>query len=90
MASGLHHENIAAANILLNLHIHLAIGKASNVRLPARHPEKSADLVGQRLVRRAAKNLELIVHPGTLRLAIWLSRQRSRASFFPSWSQELP
>src|ERR1700757_4277769 len=65
-AGRLHHEHIRAAHVLLDLYVALAVGEARHLRLPARHPEKMADLVGQWLIRRAAEDLELLVHSRTL------------------------
>src|SRR5205823_816988 len=48
----------------------LAVGKSPDQRLPSRHAQESADLVGQRLVCRAAENLELVVHTHAMRLAL--------------------
>jgi hypothetical protein len=62
-ARRLHHKDISPAHILLNLDVHLAVAETRHQGLPARHAEKIANLIGQRLVRRAAKNLELLVHP---------------------------
>src|SRR5215813_14349562 len=80
-ARGLNYKNIGAANVLLNLQVHLAIFKASNVRLPARHAEELTNFISQRFVRRAAKNLESIVHAWTLRLAWFLVSVHVRLFF---------
>ena len=70
MASRLEHEYIRAPNVLLNLNIGLAVAEARNHRLPARQPEEGTDFVAQRFVSRATEDLELIVHPGALGLAL--------------------
>ena len=77
MASGLHHEHVRAAHVLLNLHVRFAIFKARHQRLPARQAKKIADLVAERLVGGSAEDLESVVDPGALRLAFrFLVRDR--------------
>src|SRR6185369_18087292 len=70
MASRLKHEYIRASHVLLNLNVSLAVAEARDLRLPARQPEKRADLIAQRFVGRATEDLELVVHPGALGLAL--------------------
>ena len=72
MAGRLHHKNIRAAHILLDLNVSLAVAEARDQRLPALQSQKRADLIAQRLIGRTAKDLELIVHPAALRLALRL------------------
>ena len=55
--------------------------KRVNMRLPTLHAEKLANFVGQRLVRRAAENLELLVHART-RLAFRLLLGHGRGLLF--------
>ena len=45
-ARRLNHEDIAAAHVLLNLNVTLAVAKPNHLRLPALHPEKVADFIG--------------------------------------------
>ena len=72
MASRLHDEDISPTHILLNLYIRLAIGKARQHRLAARQPEEVAHFITERLICRSTKNLELVVHSGTLWFAFRL------------------
>ena len=65
-AGRLHHENIRAAHVLLNLNVTLAVPKADYLCLPALHPKEVTDLISQRLVRRTAEDLELLVGSRTL------------------------
>ena len=69
MAGGLQHENVGAAHVFQDLHVVLAVGKTRDLRLPTRDAEERADLVGERLVRRPAEDLELVVVARALRLA---------------------
>src|SRR5215471_17902143 len=72
LASGLHQENVGTAHVLLNLDISFAIGKARDPRVAAGQSKKMADFVTERLVSRAAEDLELIVHTGRLKLTFRL------------------
>src|SRR5690242_6362012 len=71
-AGRLHDENIRSAHVLLDLDVGFTIGKTRDERLPATHSEERANLICERLVGRAAKDLELVVDAGTLRFAIVL------------------
>src|SRR5262249_23603839 len=68
MASGLKHEYVGAAHVLLDLHGGLAVLEARDQSLAARHAKKSADLIGKRFVRRAAEDLELVIDAASLGL----------------------
>ena len=68
-ARGLHHEHVAAAHVLLDLHIALAIGEACDLRLTALHAQELADFIGQGRIGGAAEDLELVVRPRALGLA---------------------
>ncbi len=70
MASWLEHEHIRAANVLLYLDVGFAVAEARDLSLPARQSQKRADLIAQRFVGRATEDLELIVHPSALGLAL--------------------
>src|SRR5215467_8699525 len=72
MAGRLHDKNVGATDVFLNLNVSLAVLKASDQRLPPVHAKKSANFVGQRLVGRTAKDLELVIHTRALWLALVL------------------
>ena len=69
---GLHHENVGSAHVLQNLQIDLTVFEAGELRLAARYLEERADLVRQRLIRRAGEDLELVIATSTLRPAVGL------------------
>ncbi len=62
-ARRLHHKHVAAPHVLLNLDVHLAVGETLQHGLATWHAEEVTNFIGQRLVRRTAENLELLVHP---------------------------
>jgi hypothetical protein len=61
IAGGLHHKNISAANVLQQLEVNLAIGKALHLGLTQRHADVLANLLRQSPVCRSGKNLEALV-----------------------------
>ncbi len=68
IAGRLHHEDIGPAHVLLDLHIRLAVGELVDARLPQGQTEKLANILGQRVVGSAGKNLPLVVLPRPYRL----------------------
>src|SRR5579862_4375622 len=71
-AGRLQNEDVGTTHVFLNLRICLAVAESRDQRLPARQPKKCADFVSQRLVGRAAEDLELIVHASAYGLALRL------------------
>jgi hypothetical protein len=69
MTGRLNHEHVGPAHVLLHLDVGLAVPEATHERLASSQPKESANLVAERLIGGAAKNLELFVHPHALRLA---------------------
>jgi len=72
LAGGLHHKNVCASNVLQYLEINFAIGESCYMRLSARYSKKRADLICQRLICSAAKDLQLLIMTSALRLALAL------------------
>ena len=61
IAGGLHHEYIRAADILEQLEVNFAVGKALHLGLAQRDADVLADLLRQRAVGRPRKDLEALV-----------------------------
>src|SRR5271163_667485 len=76
-ASRLHHENVSAADVLLNLDIRFAVFEACDQSLAASQSKKRTNFVAERLIGGSAKDFEPVVDPGALRLAFrFLVRDR--------------
>ena len=85
IAGGLHDEDVDAADILEQLEVDFAIGKALQLGLAHRDADVAADLFGQRPVGRAAEELEApvlaqIASPLALGSRFGILRLRVRAS----------
>src|ERR1051326_2345131 len=71
-ARGLYNKNVSSAYVFHHLDINLAVREARYRRLAPLHAQEGANLVGQRLVRGASEDLELIVGARPLRLLLGL------------------
>ncbi len=71
-ARGLDDKHVGAAHVFHHLDVNFAVREARDRGLAALHAQKSADLVGQGLIRRAAEDLELLVRARPLRFMLAL------------------
>src|SRR5262249_22885946 len=58
----LNDEHVGAAHVLVDLNVHLAVGKARDVGVAQRHVELLGDLFGERAIRVAGEELQLVRH----------------------------
>src|SRR5260370_42116440 len=73
-AGRLDDKHVGATDVLQHLHVSFTVGKARDRGLAPLQAKKSANLFGQRLVGRAAEDLEFLVRTARLGLALrlWL------------------
>ena len=57
-AGRLHHEDVGAAHVVLDLEPDLAVAEARQVRAAERHPKIAGDRLAQRRVRAAGEDLQ--------------------------------
>src|SRR5207247_4278775 len=57
-----HDEDVRAADVLVDLREHLAVGEARDLRVAERHVEVLRDLLRQRPVGVAREDLQLVTH----------------------------
>ena len=60
-------EDVRAAHVLVDLHVDLAVGEARDLRVAQRDAAGLGDLLGQRAVRVAREELQLVRHGASLR-----------------------
>src|SRR4029450_8251290 len=58
----LDHEDVLAADVLVDLNVHLAVGEPRDVRVTQRKLEGLGDLLRQRSIRVAREELQLVGH----------------------------
>ena len=61
-AGGLDDEDVLAADVLVDLHVHLAVREARDVGVAQAHVQVLGDLLGQGPVRVAREQLQLVRH----------------------------
>ena len=66
-ARGLDHEDVLAADVLVDLDVNLSVGEARDIGVAQRHLERLGDLLGERTVRVPREELQLISHRSPLR-----------------------
>src|SRR5439155_1233995 len=80
-AGGLDHEHIAAAHVLGDLDLHLAVAETPDLGLAERHVDVAADRLRQRAVRAPREYLDLVLHrPIRVIPASWAGRSRTFAA----------
>src|SRR4029077_12499759 len=78
---GLDHEHVAAAAVLGDLDLHLAVAEAPDLGVAEGHADVAADRLGQRAVRAAPGYLYLLLHrPVRTIPASWAGRSRTFAA----------
>src|SRR5581483_6320993 len=76
-ARGLDDEDVAAAHVLGDLDLHLAVAEAADLRAPERYPDLAADGRRERAIRAAREYLDLVLHPSSAVPARWAGRSRT-------------